>query len=59
MYICVCNAIKTSEIEALAQAGVDRAEQVYAKLQVETNCASCVDYVQEALDEFHNAGAAA
>jgi bacterioferritin-associated ferredoxin len=52
MYVCVCNAIKSSEIEALARAGVEDAAQVYEALDVETNCASCVDYVQEALDEF-------
>lgn len=54
MYVCVCNAIKSSEIEALARDGVHRAEQVYTALDVETNCESCVEYVQEALDEFRN-----
>lgn len=52
MYVCVCNAIKSSEIEALARTGVENAAQVYTALDVETNCASCVEYVQEALDEF-------
>lgn len=52
MYVCVCNAIKSSEIEALARDGVRDAKQVYAALQVETNCESCVEYVQEALDEY-------
>lgn len=51
MYVCVCNAIKTSEIEALAREGVRDAKHVYAALEVETNCESCVEYVQEALDE--------
>lgn len=55
MYICVCNAIKSSEIEALARDGVHRAEQVYTALDVETNCESCVEHVQEALDEFRDA----
>ena len=52
MYVCVCNAIKSSEIEALARTGVENAAQVYEALDVETNCESCVEYVQEALDEF-------
>jgi bacterioferritin-associated ferredoxin len=52
MYVCVCNAIKSSEIEALARTGVENAAQVYTALDVETNCESCVEYVQEALDEF-------
>ena len=52
MYVCVCNAIKSSEIEALARTGVQDAAQVYEALDVETNCASCVEYVQETLDEF-------
>lgn len=56
MYVCVCNAIKSSEIEALAKAGVSRAEQVYSSLQVETNCENCVTYVQEALDEYLDGG---
>lgn len=59
MYICVCNAIKSSEIEKLARNGVRSAAEVYTALDVETNCESCVEYVQEALDEFRDAAASA
>ena len=53
MYVCVCHAIRSSDIEALSRNGVDRAEQVYLALEVQTNCEGCSKYVQEALDKFH------
>lgn len=58
MYICVCNAIKSSEIEDLARQGVRSAAEVYTALDVETNCESCVEFVQEALDECRDAAEA-
>lgn len=51
MYVCVCNAIKNSEIQDLANRGVRRAADVYAALEVNRNCANCPVYVQEALDD--------
>ena len=51
MYVCVCNAIKNSEIQDLANRGVRRAADVYAALEVNRNCANCAEYVQEALDD--------
>ena len=51
MYVCVCNAIKTSEIQDRANRGVRRAADVYAALEVNRNCANCAEYVQEALDD--------
>ena len=51
MYVCVCNAIKNSEIQDLANRGVRRAADVYTALEVNRNCANCAAYVQEALDD--------
>ena len=51
MYVCVCNAIKNSEIQDLANRGVRAAADVYAALEVNRNCANCAEYVQEALDD--------
>ncbi len=52
MYLCVCNAVKNSEIQDLANKGVRRAADVYAALDVNRNCANYAEYAQEALDDY-------
>ena len=51
MYVCLCNAIKDTELEALAREGIRQAEDAYVVLGVEISCSTCVDYVQAVLDE--------
>jgi len=51
MYVCLCNAIKDTELEELARDGVRHAHDAYSALGVEVNCETCTDYVQAILDE--------
>lgn len=51
MYVCLCNAIRETELEALARQGVRTAEKAYLALGVEVSCACCEEHVQAVLDE--------
>lgn len=59
MYVCVCNAIRDSEIEALARKGARTAEEVYGILGVEVSCATCTDHIEEILVSVSEAQSAA
>jgi bacterioferritin-associated ferredoxin len=50
MYVCLCNAIKESELRELAHSGVREAHAPYEALGVELNCETCLEHVQEVLD---------
>jgi bacterioferritin-associated ferredoxin len=43
MYVCVCNAIRESELRSAAVRGPGDAEAVYAALGRRPNCGSCLD----------------
>lgn len=51
MFICICNAIRDTELETLARNGVRTADEAYLALDVEVSCETCREYVQETLDE--------
>jgi bacterioferritin-associated ferredoxin len=59
MYVCVCNAIRESEIEALARKGVRTAAELYGVLGVEVSCASCTEHIEEILESANAAQSAA
>jgi bacterioferritin-associated ferredoxin len=59
MYVCVCNAIRDSEIEALARKGARSADDVYGLLGVEVSCASCTEHIEELLETATAAQSAA
>lgn len=43
MYVCVCNAIRESELRSAAVRCTGDAEAVYAALGRRPNCGSCLD----------------
>ena len=42
MYVCICNAIKESELRCAARNVSGDAEEVYAALGREVNCGQCL-----------------
>lgn len=46
MYICLCNAVKKSEIELAILGGHDTLEKLQEELDVANNCGACTYDVQ-------------
>ena len=51
MYVCICNAIKESELRDAVQRGARDAAQAYDGLGAEVCCAQCLDVAQDIVDE--------
>ena len=51
MYICVCNAIRETELRDAARCTVGDAEATYAALGKRPNCGHCLDEADEILRE--------
>ena len=51
MYICVCNAIRESELRRAAHQVEGDAEQVYAALGCQPQCRCCLEDADELLVE--------
>lgn len=49
MYVCLCNAIRDSELEKLGGEGVVSAEEAYKRLGAEMVCMCCKDEAEEIL----------
>lgn len=56
MYICVCNAIRESELRRVARQCSGDAESVYAALGKRPNCRQCLDDADEVLFEEREMG---
>ena len=54
MYVCICNAIRETEVRELARQGVTDAGNVHERCGFSTNCASCLDIIQIILDIEHS-----
>lgn len=50
MYVCICNAYRTSQIVEAAQAGFDDAEDLYHELGSGPVCRRCLDEAQALID---------
>lgn len=50
VYICLCNAVKQSQIENAIANGVITLEDLQDTLDVATNCGACQHEVQDILD---------
>jgi bacterioferritin-associated ferredoxin len=50
MYVCLCNAVKASEIENAIANGVITLDALQDTLDVANNCGACQNDVQEILD---------
>lgn len=49
MYICICNAIRESELRCVARTTSGCAETAYAALGKRPNCGHCLDDAEEVL----------
>jgi bacterioferritin-associated ferredoxin len=58
MYICICNALKESQIKELVRAGVRCEKEAYARLGCKPQCGTCMP-VARALVRGDIAGASA
>ena len=51
MYVCICNAVKESDLRGAVRKGACDATQAYAGLGVEVACAQCLDFAQQIIDD--------
>ena len=51
VYICVCNAIRESDLRRVARCVPGDAEACYAALGKRPNCGSCLDEADEIVDD--------
>ena len=51
MYICICNAIRETELRAMARKSRGTAEELYARLGHVPNCAQCLEEADEIVRE--------
>lgn len=58
MYICICNAIKESDLRRTARVCGGDAEACYARLGKRPNCGQCLDEAEEILFEERQFGVA-
>lgn len=49
MYVCICNAVRESEIKSVIAKGVDDVDAVYEALDIEPQCGTCRSYISELL----------
>jgi len=55
MYVCICNAIKETELRRTVYNGTRTAEGAYADLGVQFACAQCEEHAQAVInDEIKN-----
>lgn len=58
MYVCICNAIKETELRSLAQGSSGTAEDLYMCLGRTPQCRQCLDEAEEIVTEARNSCAA-
>lgn len=51
MIVCICNRITESEVRDAARSGASTPESAYGHFGCEVQCACCLDYAQEIIDE--------
>jgi bacterioferritin-associated ferredoxin len=51
MFVCICNAIRESELRNAACGNLGDAEAIYAKLGKRPNCGQCLDQANAIIDE--------
>lgn len=51
MYVCICNAIKESELREAARCGLGGVDAIYASLGKQPQCGQCLDEAAEVLIE--------
>ena len=51
MYVCVCQAVKDSEVRQAVASGVQDVDELGEVLGVGTGCGTCRDFAQALIDE--------
>ena len=51
MYVCICNAIRESELRDVGRRSAGNAEQAYAALGKRPNCGQCLARAENVLAE--------
>jgi bacterioferritin-associated ferredoxin len=51
MYVCICNAIRETDLRRAARGSCGDAEAVYARLGKRPNCRQCLDDAEDILNE--------
>ena len=51
MYVCLCQAVKDTEVRQAVASGVEDVDQLAEELGVGTGCGSCRDFAQALIDE--------
>ena len=51
MYVCLCQAVKDSEVRQAVASGVEDVDQLAEALGVGTGCGSCRDFAQTLIDQ--------
>lgn len=51
MFICLCNALKDSEMCGVIASGANCVSDVYKSLGCQPQCGQCVPYVREQLSQ--------
>ena len=51
MYVCLCQAVRESEVRQAVASGVDDVDQLAEVLGVGTGCGTCRDFAQAFIDE--------
>ena len=51
MYICICNAIKETELREAARCHAGNAEDLYRKLGREPMCYQCIDEAESVVED--------
>jgi len=51
MYVCLCNALTTKDIQKAKDSGICRPTQVYKSLGCNMQCGKCLEYIEDILQE--------
>ena len=52
MFVCICNAVKESQIKTAIEQGHDSLEALQAELDVATCCGGCQPMIEGYLEEY-------
>ncbi|MBL8628720.1 MAG: (2Fe-2S)-binding protein [Rhodospirillaceae bacterium] len=56
MYVCICNALRKSQITAAAQNGAATVEAAYAACDAKIQCGHCQDEAHDVITEARQSG---
>ncbi|MBD58605.1 MAG: ferredoxin [Citromicrobium sp.] len=56
MYVCICNAIRETDLRRAARHSAGDAEECYAMLGKRPNCGSCLDEAEDIMFEEREMG---